>query len=108
MNEIETLSNEPPPAAELDGIKNYAAGIFVLQNSTRNGIIGVLSYLDLHGLSDEYLTNYVSDVYALTPEDISETVSTYLREEDMTLIVVGDRGQVSEQVADWIGEPEEE
>ena len=108
MYEIETLSNEPPPEAELDGIKNYAAGIFVLQNSTRNGIIGVLSYLDLHGLSDEYLTNYVSDVYALTPEDISATVSTYLREEDMTLVVVGDRGQVSEQVADWIGEPEEE
>ncbi len=108
MNEIETLSTEPPSEEELTGIKNYAAGIYVLQNSTRNGIIGVLSYLDLHDLPDEYLTNYVSNVYALTPEDISATVGTYLREEDMTLIVVGDRGQVSEHVADWIGEPEEE
>ncbi len=36
-------------------------------------------------------------------EQISETVSKYLREEDITLVVVGDRGQVSEQVADWIG-----
>ncbi len=108
MNEIETLSTEPPSEEELIGIQNYTAGIYVLQNSTRNGIIGVLSYLDLHDLPDEYLTNYVSNVYALTPEDISATVDTYLREEDMTLIVVGDRGQVSEQVADWIGEPEEE
>lgn len=108
MNEIDRLSTEPPSEEELDGIKNYAAGIFVLQNSTRNGIIGVLSYQNLHDMPDDYLTNYVSDVYALTPEDISTTVSTYLREEDMTLIVVGDRGQISEQVDDWIGDPEPE
>ncbi len=103
LYEIDNLQNNPPPAEELDGVKNYAAGVFVLQNSTRSGIIGVLSYLDLHELPESYLTNYVSNVFALTPEQISETVSKYLREEDMTLVVVGDRGQVSEQVADWIG-----
>jgi len=103
LYEIDNLANNPPPIAELDGVKNYAAGVFVLQNSTRSGIINVLSYLDLHELPESYLTNYVSDVFALTPEQISETVSKYLREEDMTLVVVGDRGQVSEQVANWIG-----
>lgn len=103
LYEIDNLQNNPPPAEELDGVKNYAAGVFVLQNSTWSGIIGVLSYLDLHELPESYLTNYVSNVFALTPEQISETVSKYLREEDMTLVVVGDRGQVSEQVADWIG-----
>lgn len=103
LYEIDNLANNPPPADELDGVKNYAAGVFVLQNSTRSGIINVLSYLDLHELPESYLTNYVSDVFALTPEQISETVSKYIREEDMTLVVVGDRGQVSEQVADWIG-----
>lgn len=103
LYEIDNLANNPPPIAELDGVKNYAAGVFVLQNSTRSGIINVLSYLDLHELPESYLTNYVSDVFALTPEQISETVSKYIREEDMTLVVVGDRGQVSEQVANWIG-----
>ena len=103
LYEIDNLANNPPPIAELDGVKNYAAGVFVLQNSTRSGIINVLSYLDLHELPESYLTNYVSDVFALTPEQISETVSKYIREEDMTLVVVGDRGQMSEQVANWIG-----
>lgn len=107
MNEIEELQNHPPPVDELNGIKNYSAGIFVLQNSTRQGILNVLRYLDLHELPESYLTNYVSNVHALTPEDISETVQRYLREEDMTLVVVGDRGQISEQVADWIGSDEE-
>jgi hypothetical protein len=30
----------------------------------------------------------------------------YLRKEDMTLVVVGDRSKVSEQVAPWIGTKE--
>lgn len=99
--EIDKLQGEPPLAEELDGIKNYAAGIFVLQNSTRNGLINVLSYLKLQELPESYLTDYVSNVFAVTPEQISEMAKTYLREEDMTLVVVGDRGRVSEQVAPY-------
>lgn len=108
FKEIETLQKEPPPPAELDGVKNYSAGVFVLQNSTRGGIINVLSYLDHHELPDSYLSNYVSNVFAVTPEQVSGIVREYLREEDMTLVVVGDRSQVSEQVEPWMGRSEEE
>jgi predicted Zn-dependent peptidase len=104
INEIDELRKNPPPAEELDGVKNYSAGVFVLQNSTRSGIINVLSYLDHHELPESYLANYVSDVYAITPEQVSEMAREYLRKEDMTLVVVGDRSKVSEQVAPWIGE----
>ena len=102
MYEIENLQQNPPPVEELDGVKNYAAGIFVLRNSTRNGIINVLNRIGLQELPDTYLTDYVSSVYALTPEQISATTSRYLNKEDMTLTVVGDRGQISEQVAPYI------
>ena len=102
LYEIDKLQEDPPPAEELDGIKNYAAGIFVLQNSTRNGLINVLSFLKLQDLPENYLTDYVSNVFAVTPKQISETAKTYLREEDMTLVVVGDRGRISEQVAPYV------
>ena len=82
-------------------MKNYSAGVFVLQNSTRGGIINVLGYLDLHELPDTYLTQYVSNVFAVTPEQVSKMAREYLRDEDMTLIVVGDRSQVAEQVAPY-------
>lgn len=102
LYEIDNLQENPPPAKELDGIKNYAAGIFVLQNSTRTGLINILSYLKLQELPDNYLTDYVSNVFAVTPEQVSEMAKTYMREDDMTLVVVGDRGRVSEQVAPYI------
>ncbi|MCP5092458.1 MAG: insulinase family protein, partial [Gammaproteobacteria bacterium] len=100
--EIDKLQENPPPAEELDGVKNYAAGVFVLQNSTRGGIIGVLNYLDLHELPDTYLTDYVSNVFAITPEQVSKMAQIYLKEDDMTLAIVGDRGQISEQVAPFM------
>ena len=96
--EIERLREEPPAEDELDGMKNYRAGVFVLQNSTRRGIVNVLSFLDLHELPETWLGEYVSNVFAVSPEDISETARRYLRPEDMTLVVVGDRSQVAEQL----------
>ncbi len=100
--EIDKLQENPPPAEELDGVKTYAAGVFVLQNSTRGGIIGVLNYLDLHELPDTYLTDYVSNVFAITPEQVSKMAQIYLKEDDMTLAIVGDRGQIPEQVAPFM------
>jgi predicted Zn-dependent peptidase len=106
VNELDELQKNPPAAEELEGVKTYTAGMFVRQNSTRSGIIDILSYLDHQELPASYLTNYVSEVHSITPEQVSEVAREYLRKEDMTLVVVGDRSQVSEQVAPWIGAKE--
>jgi len=90
--EIERLRNEPPPEAELAGIRNYLAGIFVLQNSSRGGIVGQLSFLDLHGLGEAYLTSYVDRIHAVTPADVQRIARDYFRPEDMLLVVTGDPG----------------
>jgi predicted Zn-dependent peptidase len=100
--EINRLRDEPPTEEELRAIQNYMAGVFILRNSTREGIINVLNQVDLHGLDDSYLTEYVSHIYALTPEEISRVTTLYLRPEDMTLAVVGDRARIGEEMAKYI------
>jgi predicted Zn-dependent peptidase len=97
--EIDRLQKEPPTDAELQGIKNYLAGIFVLQNSTRQGVIAQLSFADLHGLGDQYLTTYVQKVFAVTPKDVQRIAQTYLLGDKMTLVVVGDKSKVADQVS---------
>lgn len=97
-NEIARLQNEPPSKEELDGIKNYLAGTFVLQNSSPGAIIGQLSYIELHGLSEEYLTGYVGRVYAVTPEDIQNLAKKYIRPDDMLIVIAGDVSVISPQV----------
>ena len=103
--EINRLRDEAPPEAELKAIQNYMAGIFTLRNSTRGGIINMLNQVDLHGQDDSYLTEYVSRVYALTPGDISRIATRYLRPDDMTLVVVGDRARIGEAMAKYLDPP---
>ncbi|HKR02678.1 MAG TPA: pitrilysin family protein [Pyrinomonadaceae bacterium] len=99
--EIERLQKEPPTEAELLGIKNYLAGIFVLQNSSRQGVINQLAFVDLHGLDDKYLTTYVQKVMAVTPKDVQRIAQTYLVGDKMTLVVVGDKSKIAEQLTPY-------
>jgi zinc protease len=96
--EIDRLRRESPGAEELRGIQNYLAGTFVMRNSTRDGIIGQLSFVRLHGLPVEYLQGYVPRVYAVTPQEVSRVAAAYLDPARITIVVVGDRAQVEDQL----------
>jgi predicted Zn-dependent peptidase len=98
LAEIERLRNEPPTQEELRGIQNFLAGTFVLRNSARSGIAAQLAFLDLYGLSEDYLRNYVQRVYALTPADIQRMARTYIDPAKLAIVVVGDRGLVTDQL----------
>ena len=104
-NEIEKLQNEVPSKEELDGILNYESGIYVLQNSTPNGIIGQLVFLDVHDLDESFLKNKVENMFKVTPEKVSEMTKKYIRPENMTLIVVGDKQKIEDQIQETIKTP---
>ena len=99
FHEISRLAAEPPSPEELKGIQNYLAGTFVLQGSSRTGIIGQLEFVDLHGLPEDYLTGYVRKVYAVTPVQVQQMTAKYIRADSIAIVVVGDRKVVDEQVA---------
>ena len=96
--EIDRLRKEPPTADELKGIQNYLAGIFVLQNSTRQGIIDQLEFLRLHGLPDEFLTRRVANVFAVTPAEVQRIMQTYIDPAKMPIVIVGDEKVIGEQI----------
>ena len=97
IGEIERLRGEPPTDAELRGIQNYLAGTFVLRNSSRAGIAGQLGFLDLYGLSEDWLGTYVQRIYAVTPADIQRITQTYIDPAKLAIVVVGDPS-VQEQI----------
>jgi zinc protease len=99
--EIDRLRREAPPAEELRGIQNNLAGLFVVQNASRAGVINRLVFVDQHGLGDDYLSAYVKRVMAVTPDEVRRVASDYLVPDKMTLVVVGDEKTVKEQVASW-------
>jgi len=98
LGEIDRLQAEAPTQAELRGFQNYRAGTFVLQNSSRPGIIGQLEFVDLNGLPADYLNGYVKRVYAITPQQVQEMAKKYIQDDKATIVVVGDKKVIEEQV----------
>jgi predicted Zn-dependent peptidase len=78
--------------AELHGRDVRAA------ESSRSGIVNQLAFLDLQGSSEDYLRNYVQRVNALRPGDIQRMAKKHLRDQQMAIVVVGDREAILEQI----------
>lgn len=98
LHEIDRMRTEPVSDAELQGIKNYMAGLYVLQNSTRFGVIGQLENMNYNELNKGYIDNYVRNVLAVTSADVQAMAKKYLTEDKMTIVVVGDLGKIATQL----------
>jgi len=91
LNELKLLRKTPPSNEELAGFQRYVSGTFVLRNSSRDGIISQLRFVELYGLPPEWLSSYVTRVNAVTPVEVTRVVKKYLDPARMALVVVGDR-----------------
>jgi zinc protease len=98
LYEIDRLKKEPPTEAELQGIKNYLVGIYVLQNSSRPGVINQIEAMNYNDLSVDYLDTYIKKLAAVTPADVSDMARRYLLSDKMTIVVVGDKSKITDQL----------
>jgi predicted Zn-dependent peptidase len=100
--EIDRLRKDPPSEEELQGIQNYLAGIFVLRNTiSPDAIIAQLHFVDAQGLDRSYLSTYVRKVMDVQPADVQGMAETYLDPSKMTIVVVGDKAEIADQIAPY-------
>ena len=98
FGEVTRMQKEPVTDPELKGIQNYLSGIFVIQNSNRSALIGQLEYVDFQGLGENYLKTYVAKVSAVTPAIVQKMTQDYIKPEEMTIVIVGDKAKIADQL----------
>jgi predicted Zn-dependent peptidase len=98
FREIERLQREPPAADELDAIKRYRTGLFVIRNSSPEGVLGQLAFMDLHGLPPGFLTRWVANMYAVTPQQVTDIAQRFILPAHMTIVIVGDLKTIAASV----------
>ena len=98
FKEIRLMQNEPPSAGELQGIKNYMNGTFVMSLASRSGVASNLAGLDLLGLGPDYLSTYVERVGALTAADLQQATARELPIDQMSVVIVGPLDSVRPQL----------
>ncbi|QKZ15660.1 insulinase family protein [Spirosoma sp. KUDC1026] len=87
--EIQILQTIPVSENELTTVKNYMAGEFVGSLNTPFEIADRYKGILLDGLSTDFLTTYITNVRAVTPDDIMAMATAYLAEENLREVIVG-------------------
>tara|TARA_R110000868_G_scaffold76499_4_gene219921 strand:+ start:8766 stop:10184 length:1419 start_codon:yes stop_codon:yes gene_type:complete len=96
--EVRRLQDETPGSTEADSIRNWLAGVFVLQNASTGGLIGQLANRDFWGLPEDYLDTYVPNILAVSDAEISRIATDYLPLDQMVLVLVGDLSLIADDV----------
>lgn len=98
FKEIRRLQDAPPTTAEVQGIRNYMNGTFVIGIASRGGMANSLANLDLLGLGAPFMNAYVGKVAALTAADLQAAARRELAPDKMTVVVVGPLESVRPQL----------
>jgi predicted Zn-dependent peptidase len=98
LHEIRRTQNEAIPEPEAAGMRNYMAGVFVLQNASPGGLVNSIANRDFHGLPSNWLDTYVQNALAVPATGLQSAVRESLPLERLTMVVVGDLAKIRPQL----------
>lgn len=97
FHEIRTLQAAAPGDEEAAGMRQYMAGLFVIQNSTPGALVNTLATRDSLGLPRDWMDKYVPATLAVTPAQMSDAAKNFPLDK-LTLVVVGDLKVITPQL----------
>jgi zinc protease len=98
MNEFKRIGTDLVPQDELVMHKRYVAGGYLISNQLQRAVAGTLASNWLVGLPAEFLGQFVPMIDKVTPEQVREVSKKYFAPERQTIVVVGDKAAVSDQL----------
>jgi zinc protease len=96
--EIKRMRDEYVIDDELSIMKNYIIGNFPLQLETPGAIASRVIALKLFNLEDDYYQKYISNVNAVTKEDIKNAAEEYLHPDNLVLSIAGNVKELEKQM----------
>jgi zinc protease len=98
FSEYRRIGTELVPPAEMEMNKRYVAGGYLLTNQMQRAVAGTLASNWLVGLPPEFLGQFVPLIQKVTPEQVRDVSKKYFAPEQQSIVVVGDKGAVAEQL----------
>jgi zinc protease len=97
--EIDKLRAGGPLPEELNDAKQYARGLFVIQNASQTGLANTLSTMTTYELPKDYPETFQRQISQPSAEAIKTGAQMLLGSEDSVVTVVGDWTKVKDQLA---------
>jgi zinc protease len=83
--EIERLKSEPVGEEELERVKTYVCGTYVMSLESNMGQASHYASYEINGLGWEYANHYPGKVYAVTPDDVIRAAQKYFTHRLLTI-----------------------
>ncbi|MCC7174356.1 MAG: insulinase family protein [Bryobacterales bacterium] len=93
--ELDALVKQPVAESELEDVKNYLSGTFVLGLETQAGLASQLANMKLLGLPESYLETFTARIRAVGPAAIQKAAARYMAAGGASIVVVGDAAQIA-------------
>jgi len=100
MKEIEKIRSEKVTEAELEAVKQYMTGMFVIRNESPSAIASRLIITELYDLPKDYNQTYSQKVRAVTTDDVLAVAKKYLHPANAYIVLSGDAKAVAPSLAD--------
>ncbi|MDW8466089.1 MAG: hypothetical protein RML35_07910 [Chloroherpetonaceae bacterium] len=100
LSQVHTLLEQGVREEELQAVKNYLSGNFVIQNESPETILSRLATVELYGLDRQYYKTFQANIQALTLDDVHKTAKMYIQPERFVFVIVGEVKAMQKEVAD--------
>ena len=84
----------PATAAEVEAARNALIRSFPRRLETNDGVAAVLADLAFFKLPESEISDYNTRVAEVTPEQVTEVASSYISDDKLTVVVVGDLAKI--------------
>ncbi|MGQ0827126.1 MAG: M16 family metallopeptidase [Bacteroidota bacterium] len=98
LHELNRLRTEKVSQEELEGMKNYLTGNFAIALEDPATVARFAINIERYKLPKDYYTNYLKTLATVTSEDVFAMAQKYIRPENATILIVGDKAEITKKV----------
>ena len=98
INELRKIKDEKISEEELNHTQSYITGSFPLQLETPNAIATKVINLKLYDIKSDYYDTFVSNVNALSIDDILFVAEKYLHPDNLTIAIAGNSKEIKDEM----------
>jgi predicted Zn-dependent peptidase len=98
LYELNRIRTEKVSQEELDGIKNFLTGNFAIALEDPQTVAKFAINIDRYNLPKDYYQTYLKKIAAVTIDDVFQMAQKYIRPENATILVVGDKEKVAKSL----------
>ena len=98
LSELRRIREQPVEEERLQATKNYINGSFARSLESPSTVARFAINIDRYQLPDDYYSNYLKRLEAVTVADVQETAQKYIKPDHAYILVVGKASEVAENL----------